>query len=520
MLSPRALAQSALSGYPSKKFGAAMSGGLGSSTDATTPMVAPAVPLSQKSFLHLNLMLCFNFANGMMLGSYMLLVLPTEAQRFHEDGRSVVLGFLMFIAGATQLINPLVGLLSDRCTSLLGRRRPFIIAGGIVGVLGILVQDYASTRVIPELYCAAFAVSMLSLNTVYTAVVGIVPDLVPPEQTGLASGIVAFHGVLGANCGFAVHFLGHGSLSDHLHKMYIAYAVVSASCIVLTVISCKETPMTPMMLSRIASLGKRYSDSDGNVVVDTSITWSEVASCFYLDTARYSDFALVFCSRTLYYVACSAQVFFRFYLKDVVGVDDPDHVIVMTAIIGQCVAMITALPAGLMSDQFGRMRKPFLYGACAALACGNIGNCYATDVRQVYVIGALMGGANGIYIAMDAALARDTLPSEKDAARLMGIWGIGCFLGGALGPAFAGPLLMLYGHSPENHSAYNYHGYVAILLISSICFALSGLTLRGVTQKPASLQCQKNGPLGVDKDTDQILAPGSRDAESSILGAY
>ena len=96
------------------------------------------------SILHLVAMLCSNFTNGLLLASYMLLTLPLEAELIDEDWRSVVLGSLMFIAGLTQLINPLAGLVSDRCTCRWGKRRPFVLAGAIIGIAGLLGQYFAS----------------------------------------------------------------------------------------------------------------------------------------------------------------------------------------------------------------------------------------------------------------------------------------------------------------------------------------------------------------------------------------
>merc|ERR1719473_832768 len=109
------------------------------------------------------------------------------------------------------------------------------------------------------------------------------------------------------------------------------------------------------------------------------------------------------------------------------------------------------------------MRRPFIYGACVVLAAGNVANCFVRDRHDVFVVCGILGGANGVYLAMDAALALDTLPSGEEAARFMGVWGIGCFLGSAIGPVLGGPLLMLCGHNPSKPWAYSYTGYAILL---------------------------------------------------------
>merc|ERR1719217_504904 len=96
------------------------------------------------------------------------------------------------------------------------------------------------------------------------------------------------------------------------------------------------------------------------------------------------------------------------------------------------------------------------------------------------MVAGLLGCANGIYLSMDAALALDHLPSGDEAARFMGIWGIGCFLGSAIGPVLGGPVLSFFGHDSANPQAYTYHGYATLLIFAALCFGLSGYILRYV----------------------------------------
>jgi len=438
------------------------------------------------------LMLSFNFTNGVLLASYMLLMLPMESERIDPDNRSTVLGSLMFIAGITQLINPLIGLASDRCVSTWGRRRPFIFAGGIVGTVGILAQDLASSRRVPAMYYAAYTVSMFALNTAYTAVVGIMADLIPASQSGTASGIAALLTLLGANAGFLFFNSAPGSTEDRLHAMYLMYTWVVLVPVFITMVSANEVPQKPAadceddsMLSKeddkakedAGILSGKPCPRNSSRLFTRAITCRDVLEAYYIDPREHMDFSLVFWSRTLYYVGASVQTFFKFYLKDVIGIEDAEAAIVKTAVIGQMFAALTAIPTGLISDRVGNLRKPLIYFACVVLSVGNIANCLAKDEMQIYAIASLLGSANGIYLAMDAALALDTLPNNEEAARFMGVWGIGCFLGSALGPVVGGPVLALCGHAPGNPDAYNFSGYAVLLGFAAFCFLASGAVL-------------------------------------------
>lgn len=468
--------------------------------------------IGHPSFLRMNFMLCFNVCNGVLVASYMLLVLPLESQRFDNENRSVLLGSLMFIAGATQMVNPLVGLLSDRCLCSWGRRRPFIFLGGVLGVVGMLGQDLASMNLHLTAYYTAYTVSMFALNMAYTAVVGIMSDLIPSDQAGVASAIAAFHTVGGANFGFIVYRGVEGATRERLHAMYLSFAMITMVCTSLTLIFCAEVPLT--MPSKFGDDDDSDEETEftrspnsGSLKLTTCSLWSQplrsrdFLDAYYIDPRKHFDFTLVFWSRTFYYFGASVQAFFKYYLQDVVGVEDADGAIVKTAIIGQLCAAATAIPTGLISDRLGKVRKPFIYVACAMLAVGQIVNCFVQSEFEVLVVSGVLGSANGVYLAMDAALALDTLPSGDEAARFMGVWGIGCFLGGALGPVLGGPILTMCGSS---NGAYHFGGYAVLFGMAASCFLASGAILYYVGKKIPGLQCvylrrqlRKLGPCAV-----------------------
>lgn len=66
-----------------------------------------------------------------------------------------VLSHAVWIAGPISglIIAPVVGALSDRCTSRFGRRRPFIVGGLLATVFGMLAFSNATT--IASLFSAA-----------------------------------------------------------------------------------------------------------------------------------------------------------------------------------------------------------------------------------------------------------------------------------------------------------------------------------------------------------------------------
>lgn len=472
---------------------------------------APDQKLKQLSIPHLFAMLSSNFANGMLMASYMLLTLPMEAELIDQDWRSVVLGSLMFIAGLTQLVNPLGGLASDRSMCRWGRRRPFILGGATVGLVGILGQAFASAHAIWVLYYISFGIFMLSLNVASAAAIGLLPDLVPREQLGTATGIAALETVVGASAAF-IGFQVWPSLPG----LYTTYVVVIVATTTITMFSAREqgarrvnvedrdggaaeqtaeggeydSPLRGMLcggeyvaeLSDSENSDDAVSDDSGeadaaSACIEPRITWKDLLLAYWIDPYEHRDFSFVFWSRTFYYMGISVQVFFKYFVRDIIGSEDPEAVVCKLALVSQAAAAITAVPCGLMSDRIGGHRKRFVYGACVVMAAGYIVTILFVHTEfQFLVVCGFVGAANGVYLAMDQAIAVDTLPNEAEAARFLGVWGIGCFLGGAAGPVLGGAILKACGHVDGGH-AYNHSGYVIICLLAALYFIISGVLL-------------------------------------------
>ena len=98
---------------------------------------------------------------------------------------------LALVTGVGSLLaivsNPLFGRLSDRTTSVLGMRRPWMIVGLVGGAVGTLTVALApSIGVVLVGWCIA----QVFLNALLAAQAAILPDQVPTVQRGLVSGIL------------------------------------------------------------------------------------------------------------------------------------------------------------------------------------------------------------------------------------------------------------------------------------------------------------------------------------------
>jgi MFS family permease len=447
-----------------------------------------AVPLSLLIVLN-----AFVGAYGLIQVSMFLLVLPRQCEVMFRGDQAVGLAALLGMAGVTQLVNPVAGLLSDRTASPFGRRRPFVVVGSVVAVAALCVLWYLSTNSVlvaaqddlaaatakgsaaalaaagftsrddfdaaldatRALYVAAFVLLNVSLNVCFAAYSGLIPDFVPVEQLGEASGIMAVMNALGALVG--VWLVGRCGVEP-----FSLFAFCVVLCCALTLVTVKEHPL--------ARAPARLSCAD--------------VFRLYFEPLREPAFRAVWFSRLLYYMGISIQVFMQFFIRDVLHVSEAvaKEETALVSIVMLACASLVAVPCGLLSDRVGR--RPLVYTSCTLMSWTYVGWSAVSDFDQILWLAALFGLANGCFVSVEFAIGCDTLPDKDEhAAQALGIWGIAAFLGTTLGPVLAGPVLFLTGTS-DQPDVYTRSGYTCLLAIGAILVLGSALALRAVPEFP------------------------------------
>ncbi|CAD7925704.1 unnamed protein product [Amoebophrya sp. A25] len=322
--------------------------------DAGVPMIFygedDASTTSKKSImstLQIIIITSFNFPFGALCGPMGVAILPLEAERLAPERSGLMLGFMMGIVGITQLVCPFAGVVSDAHASRLGKRRPFLLLGGMTTIVSLVGLWFSSLHHWPVTYAIWLFIAMSGLNVAYTAAYGLVPDLVPHEQQGLASGVVGANQLFGSLIAFIFLILTY---SFDYHVNYFFYILLLSASIVMTLLVAKE------------------EDTSKDEV--QPFTWKQLALSYTIDCSQSYDFLWVFIGRTFYYIGISVQSFVLFYVRDVINVEEVGqqkiHVGAM-ALSAQFVGGIVAVNAGSLSD--GKLGRKFMvYVACAIMA--------------------------------------------------------------------------------------------------------------------------------------------------------
>ncbi|HET9919446.1 MAG TPA: MFS transporter, partial [Ktedonobacteraceae bacterium] len=184
------------------------------------------------------------------------IVIPTQILLFVGGGevgsvqQATFLGWLSTAASIVSLLMPpFVGTLSDRTRGRLGRRRPYILLGGLLLLVSTPLLASASNVI---MFLVGLSVLHIGNNIITPAYQSLVPDLVPKEQRGEASGYVGAMTILGNVVSLALAALLLGGVNQqsfnkslirsHASIYYIVAAIVLLIGILITVIGVHEAP--------------------------------------------------------------------------------------------------------------------------------------------------------------------------------------------------------------------------------------------------------------------------------------
>lgn len=346
-----------------------------------------------------------------------------------HDLQNTAVGVAAGIGGFLAVtVPPIVGAWSDRLSTRFGRRRPIMVVGTALTLPGLFLMMAAGNY--PELVIG-YAIIQFFFNAAGAAYAGVVPDVVPAQQFGKASGFLGSMTLLGIAAGNGATF----ALGD-VPLLYVLIAVVVVVSIFPTLWAARgEGAIAPLKVAA-APLGDRIRE--------------------FLRPLHEGDLAWVIFTRLMVSAGISViQLNLVNFFRDVVLGGKSS---VQFTAIWLLVVTVTALPFGFfggqLSDRLGR-RKIFVYSAGAAQGFVALVFVvfYPTAQPLVFALGIAYGVGYGLYYAVDWALACDTLPDKSQSAKDMGLFHVALTFPQAIVPFFAGPLIDAF-NGPHGNGGY------------------------------------------------------------------
>jgi len=403
------------------------------------------------------------FSTSAHWAAILIILLQIQAEAIGgKENKATTLGLIVLVgAFVSMTVAPLFGAWSDRVRTRLGRRRPFLIAGTLGNILGLITFAFLPAK--PgalAAYMLVFCWVQFFNNLATAPYAALIPDVVPRSQRGSASGWMGLMTMLGNAAGVTV-----GLLLNRIGGIpgaYIALAAIMLLGMLGTVVFVREPEPPEVPPFKLAVFGRSLIEPFG---------------------AR--DFRWVFLTRLLVMLGIfTVQEFLQYYFKDVVadGRDFFNYMIfgkilareaheattyfALTLLIG---AVLSSVWAGKLSDRYGRKMMVYLSGLLQGIVVIFILMLGRFDL--VVILGLVFGLGYGAYMAVDWALVTDVLPKADDYAKDMGLWHIAATLPQVTAAPIAGVLLDTFQKVGKSHNLPTL-GYTVIFSLAIIYFAL------------------------------------------------
>lgn len=394
-----------------------------------------------------------NFLWGAMLGP----VVSSQMTVLHPQDPAGMGALILGLGAIPAILVPLIaGALSDRCTHAMGRRRPYILWGTAGGLLGLVLMLLATNQASIPLYFVGWFVLQTGVNAAIAAYSGVIPDIVPEDQRGIASGYMALMSNVGTLLGTLV---GGFLIREHAP---IVYASIVGMLVIFTALTIA---------------GLREGRLEGPV---PKLEWGPYFKSLFKVLVDFKDFRWVWITRALMmtgFYALSPNILY--FLRDMVGMEKPESSAGLMFLVILVGATISALIGGKISDNVGR--KPVVYWATGIIAVMSLAFIVCHSFVLALALGTIFGIGYGAYISVDWALGADVLPAKKHAGKDMAVWHIAMTLPQTVATPFAGLMLGLSSVKAADGSAkYTSTGFAMLFGFAAIMFALSGYLVRNV----------------------------------------
>jgi MFS family permease len=355
---------------------------------------------------------------------------------------------LALVAGIGALVaifgNPFFGRMSDRTTSRLGMRRPWMVIGLVGGCLGILLVAVAPN--IPVVL-VGWCIAQLFFNALLAAQVAVLPDQVPPAQRGMVSGVLGVCLPVAAVSGtFLVKLFTGNQLATFL-------------------VPCGSGGFF-ILLFALTLQDRRLAKAERP-------RWSvrQFAGTFYVKPRTSPDFAWAFASRFMFLMAYAFLTTYQvYYLLDKIGsarADVPQQIFLGTLV--QSVVVIAAsLIGGRLSDWSSR-RKSFVFVASIVYGIALFVIATASNFNGFLVGMSISGLGFGVYVAVDFALVADVLPHRDDVGKDLGVFNIAGALPFSIAPAIA-PAVLAIGKG----------SYGVLYAVAGVCAVIGAVAIQRV----------------------------------------
>ncbi len=360
---------------------------------------------------------------------------------------------------AAFFIQPIMGPISDRTHTRLGRRMPYILIFAPIAVIAFVLIPLAPQMIPLELngqmnqlkgpmifLLAASGVMLVSMALWRTPLFALMPDLIPSPLRSQANGVINLMAGIGGILAFIV--------GGFLYNLYRPLPFWFGGLLTLTAVAILFWKIKePKELVEAAEVegGLQVFKQLRNIPKENARSLSLLILTIFFYMVGFN----------------SVETFFSSYAVNTLGVKESSAAFILAA--SYISFIIFAIPSGFLASKIGR--KKTMLGGLILFAAGLLAAYFVPSVP--FIVGILViGGIAWAAININGLpMVLDTSTSEELMGTYSGLYFIAATLAAAVGPILNGWIIDLTGQN-----------YNMIFIVCPIFFVFAFLSLLGVSR--------------------------------------
>jgi maltose/moltooligosaccharide transporter len=260
--------------------------------------------------------------------------------------KETAVGAIMAIDNVLALfLLPILGALSDKVRTRMGRRMPFILAGTLLASVFTLILPIAEQRGKFVLFMVALGIVLLAMASYRSPAVALMPDVTPKPLRSKANAIINLMGTVGGTYALVMTlwlYTDDGSSNLPVFISVISLMIISVILLLLTVNENK-------LADKIKAEEDLFDIGDNKDIEDSRGNKKEMPA----EVKRSLGFIMA--SIFLWFFAYNAvKTVFSRYADKVWGYSDGTYTFPLMVAMGA--ALIAYIPIGIISSKIGRKK--------------------------------------------------------------------------------------------------------------------------------------------------------------------
>ncbi len=275
---------------------------------------------------------------------------------------------------------PILGTLSDKYNSRLGKRTPFIILGTALSVIFMMLMPIADNTRNYVLFLVVLGGALVSMALYRSPAVALMPDVTPKPLRSSANAVINLMGALGGVMTLVIIMIfsnaKEGEKQDYTMH-FLSVAILMIACVVLLVCTVRENKEREAAQALDAASGNNEEKpEESNENKGKRLPKPVLISLIFL-----------LLSVAFWYMAYNAvTTAFSTYVGKVWGLNGGDYASCL--MVATVAAVISYIPVGIISSKIGR-KKVILAGVVAMFAaylCGAFATQYQAWINIIFAL--------------------------------------------------------------------------------------------------------------------------------------